>query len=1221
MRLLRTVLLVIIFSFLLSFTACKNTSDGGEDSPSNGESSSPEAPEEAEKPDDSPEKDAAYIEINSFRIGYLTEDDYREGNFTDANITEAVSFPDEENRYMVLDFTYTLLKDIGSGNKISLETTFPGRGVLDITTEDAPTSDTEEIEGLGGTTLSLGFSLPIEASATRSVRVLLRLLPISGGDVICTLKLTAPEHLTLYGKTEIHEKLNTGEPRVIYEINPDGKSYSVASVKDTMTTLTIPSKLNDGLPVTAIKDGAFMGCTYIENVTLGEFITTIGDEAFSNCENLVSINLPDRLTAIGEQAFSDCSSLNSVTLGPSVTNIGFGAFCGCSSMESITLSFTGEAKDGAQKTNFGYIFGSESFGGHEKFVPESLKTVRLTSGTVIDSFTFYGCKGIAHIILPDSITAIEKNAFAECSGLLSINLPDTLEYISESAFAYCKSLKEVKIPTSIWCIREYCFVECESLTDVYIPEGVSSIDETAFLGCSNIKRFEVSTENKNFKVVDGNLYSKDGTKFIYCVLSESALAVIPEGVKSISPYAFFKKENLICVEFPTTLQKIGAYAFQGCSRLATVTLPGGLNSIDTGAFNGCNNLLEVVNRSSLSIIKNSTAHGNIAYSAKRISTAESVMVELDGLIYLPLDNDVYLMGYTGDECDLVLPNSLSGRTYQIYSHAFESANITSIVIPKGVTKISEYAFRDCSALLRAEIGSLGDIGNYAFSNCINLKTITIGEGAKLIGDFAFENCEALGGVKIPDSVIVIGRWAFNNCYSIKNVTLGSGLTEIEEAAFQCCVSLKGIHLPDSVKIVHDYAFNQCHSLSWAKLGAGLETIGTSAFGGRITSVELPKNIQSIGKNAFYSKNLVEIINHSSLNIKVGSTEHGGIARGVFEVHRGDTKAINQNGFIFYTYGGVNYLITYVGEDTEPVLPESYNGQTYVIRRYAFYNNTDITKVTISDKVTSIENNAFDDATNLEYVKLGANVTDIGDKAFTGCAIKSVYIPEGLRNLADNAFDSLAEFVVSEGNSVYKSIDGNLYSKDGTRLLKYANGKTDSRFYVPEGVTEIGGSAFSEALYLKKIILPDGLLKIGSSAFSGCLHLRSIAIPNSVTELGGGAFDFCTELKTVTLGQGITVINECTFRNCESLSGIVIPVGVTTIRENAFSDCRMLKTVVMPSTVVDIYPGAFSGNTSVSKVFYEGDEASWKKATRVTNAFKNSTVHFGYAYENQDSDSQ
>ena len=114
-------------------------------------------------------------------------------------------------------------------------------------------------------------------------------------------------------------------------------------------------------------------------------------------------------------------------------------------------------------------------------------------------------------------------------------------------------------------------------------------------------------------------------------------------------------------------------------------------------------------------------------------------------------------------------------------------------------------------------------------------------------------------------------------------------------------------------------------------------------------------------------------------------------------------------------------------------------------------------------------------------------------AFFENNIKSVAIPKSVIYIGDRAFDwnGLESITVDKDNPAYKSVNGNLYTKDGKVLIQYANAKTDKEFRIPYGVTHIGAYAFSMSINLTSIRIPKSVTSIGENAFSNCYNLNNI----------------------------------------------------------------------------------------------------------------------------------
>ncbi len=116
---------------------------------------------------------------------------------------------------------------------------------------------------------------------------------------------------------------------------------------------------------------------------------------------------------------------------------------------------------------------------------------------------------------------------------------------------------------------------------------------------------------------------------------------------------------------------------------------------------------------------------------------------------------------------------------------------------------------------------------------------------------------------------------------------------------------------------------------------------------------------------------------------------------------------------------------------------------------------------------------------------------------------------------------------------------------------YNSVRNIEKIVIKQGVTDIGGYAFSYCSSLTSITIPSGVTDIGESAFYGCSSLTSITIPSSVTDIGGSAFSDCSSLTSITIPDSVTFIGGSAFYGCSSLTNITIPSRVTSIGDCAF----------------------------------------------------------------------
>ena len=229
----------------------------------------------------------------------------------------------------------------------------------------------------------------------------------------------------------------------------------------------------------------------------------------------------------------------------------------------------------------------------------------------------------------------------------------------------------------------------------------------------------------------------------------------------------------------------------------------------------------------------------------------------------------------------------------------------------------------------------------------------------------------------------------------------------------------------------------------------------------------------------------------------------------------------------FVRNGIYYLVTSAENKTVEVAPSedqsysggitipstvTYMGQIYTVTSigsYAFYSCFSLTSVTIPGSVTSIGAYAFCQCISLTSVTIPNSMTSIGDGAFWDCSgLTSITIPNSVTSIGSGIFSycsGLISIKVASGNSRYDSRnDCNAIIETATNTLISGCQNTT----IPNSVTSIGYSAFSNCTDLTSITIPNSVTSIGDDAFHGCEGLTSVTIPNSVTSIGDGAFNGC-----------------------------------------------------------------------------------------------------------------
>ena len=263
----------------------------------------------------------------------------------------------------------------------------------------------------------------------------------------------------------------------------------------------------------------------------------------------------------------------------------------------------------------------------------------------------------------------------------------------------------------------------------------------------------------------------------------------------------------------------------------------------------------------------------------------------------------------------------------------------------------------------------------------------------------------------------------------------------------------------------------------------------------------------------------------------------------------------------YSLSVLNIANTRIVSGGEPYYTTSYseysteNDVVGVDMFYRCKNLTDITLPTSAKKIKmfalsgcdglnslsipchSVEDLAIQDCKNLETLYLESTVQEFDGSNFTGCP-------------------KLAT-INAEDNQKYISVDGVLYSKDKTTLVKYPMGKNDQSFAIPSSVTTIGRNAFNYA-QIESIAIPSSVITIGASAFSNCARLTNIELPNSIKAIDYMAFWGCKSLVNVSMPSELKEIESMVFYNCSNLREFTIGEKITTIASDAFDNCSTLQ---------------------------------------------------------------
>ena len=779
---------------------------------------------------------------------------------------------------------------------------------------------------------------------------------------------------------------------------------------------------------------------------------------------------------------------------------------------------------------------AEKYSG-EVIIPSTITYNRTTYNvTSIGSQAFWKCSSISSITIPNSVTSIGNSAFSGCSSLTSITIPNSVTSIGNDAFSRCSSLTSITIPNSVTSIGSSAFSSCSGLTSVTIPNSVTSIENYAFSRCSSLTSI-----------------------------------TIPESVMSIGDRTFDGCSALSSITIPNSVTSIGDQAFYNCSSLTSVTIPNSVTTIGTYAFDGCSALTSMI-----------VENGNTIYDSRENCNA-----------IIETTTNTLLSGCQ----NTIIPNSVTS----IESNAFSRcSSLTSIIIPNSVTSIVNNPFKGCYGLSSIVVES----GNHTYDSRENCNAIIETKSNTLIA-----GCQ---NTVIPNSVTSIGNYAFSGCSSLTSITIPNSVTSIGNDAFYGCSSITSITIPESVTSIGNFAFFNCSSLTSISIPNNLTSIGRAAFTATPWLMNQPEGLLYFG-NILYTY-VGDIPENAEIVIKEGTTM---IVGGAFEDsdhNKSTTRNITNftipksvkfiGSYAFYPNSIDDTLkINYLGDlvdwcdivfENSSANPLGFNNGWRMNKLYI--NNNEITELVIPNTIDSIHDYSFYGYMALTSITIPQNVKFIGREAFYDCGIQNVYlqstIPPALSEKSWKNFNSnpvcyipcgaQAEYAASDwaiqveyfeeyypyslsiasSNEDWGAVEdptceGGIIitatPKIGYQFVKWSDGITDNprKLELIQDTTLVAEFAQSfsgqcgDNLYWS---YDEGSKTISISGTGNMYdytpttqpwilfkeELKEVAIANTATSLGKSAFAGSIRLAKVEIGANVENIADSVFAGCNRL---------------------------------------------------------------------------------------
>ena len=651
--------------------------------------------------------------------------------------------------------------------------------------------------------------------------------------------------------------------------------------------------------------------------------------------------------------------------------------------------------------------------------------------------------------------------------------------VTGSTLGAIDPLKEkiVKSNPKVVGIADGAFENCKELGKINLSKNIAVLNWGGITEYF-IAEMTVDEENKNFTAADGILYSKDMKTLIGCppAIAQTEIKV-SDKTEEIGQAAFVCCKDIKKVELPDSVTDIKSMAFFGCSAIEEMKLSESLKSIGVYAFAGCTDLKE-----------------------------------------------------------LTIPESVEN----IESDAFRDAGCTENY--NGIVYVDNWAVGSDYDIESGDIrdGTVGTaVGLFASRN--NLMTISVPPSVKHVGSYlAFGLNMPLERVdfycsEIPERCLV--------CFGVKEICIYDDKCRIADASSSLPAYWREVERREAKEDYQlDYSFEKVLVTSANSQASSLKkAISTSL-------IELDDDDDDVD---------VSTITRTSGSNTIPKISSGSDDASTYEKikrYMDEKKSNDESGPRVYNApvkkdGNIRYDTIINGNDDSAA-------QAYALKYKRCFEEFMHPSANVGPEIKTDEEagitywiysresaSARLDGDHKEYkdVVIPDNIDGVPVTSFVvNCNLNAgkVTLPASVKYFDDNIdlqYDNTEYYIVSEDNPWYKSVDGIIYNKDMTELVKVPSNYEAGEIVVPDSVKTIRRGACHSLKNVSKITLPEGLAVIGANAFCGASKLNDIVLPESVETICDNAFNGCVSLTDINIPDNVTHIGYNAFDECPAVS--------------------------------------------------------------------------------------